>query len=137
MEIKEEIIKDLKKLGVYKETQFVILYGSVSKGKDNPLSDIDICISLSLSPKERMKVRMKLLGLISDKYDIQIFEDLPLYVQKSVLSGKLMYSKNKKNTIMRALQVIREYEDFEPVYNYYIAKDKSKVAIWKRSSSRN
>lgn len=120
MEIKERITEELEKLGLIGKTEFIILYGSVSEGKDTPLSDVDICISLSLSPKERMKTRMKLLGLFSDKYDIQIFEDLPLYVQKSVLSGKLLYCKNKKRTIRRALGVIRDYEDFEPVYLRYI-----------------
>lgn len=120
MEIQKKITLELEKLGAMRNTEFIILYGSVSQGKETPLSDVDICISLSLSPKERTGVRMELLGSLPDKYDIQIFEDLPLYVQKSVLSGKLLYCKNKRKTIQRAIGVIKDYEDFEPVYLRYI-----------------
>jgi len=120
MKIQNILTKELEKLGILKETEFIILYGSVSQGKDTPLSDIDVCISLSLKPKERMEVRMKLLGILPEKFDLQIFEDLPLYVQKSVLAGKLLYCKNKKKTILRAIGIIKDYEDFEPVYLNYI-----------------
>jgi uncharacterized protein len=125
----DKIVEALKELKVFGKTNFVMLFGSVSKNQQNKLSDVDICISLSLPAKQRLKIRMKLLASFSDKYDIQIFEDLPLYLQKEVLSGKLIYCKNKNKLVRRAIEIIQEYEDFEPLYNYYISKDKSKVAI--------
>ena len=124
-----KIKEAIKKAHLSSKVEFIILYGSVSKNKATPLSDIDIAISLKLNPKERLQARIKLLSFLPEKYDLQIFEDLPLYVQKEVLQGKLLYCNNKKRLIERALALIQEYEDFEPFYLYYISKDKSKVAI--------
>jgi len=45
------------------------------------------------------------------------------------LQGKLLYCINKKRLIERALTLIQEYEDFEPLYLHYISKDRNKVAI--------
>ncbi|MBI2666416.1 nucleotidyltransferase domain-containing protein [Candidatus Woesearchaeota archaeon] len=116
------ILKHLKQLGLFKKTKFVILYGSVAQGKATPLSDIDVCISLALPPAQRFKARVKLLGELPEKYDIHIFEDLPLYVQKEVFAGKILYCQNKDELVQRALVLIREYEDFEPIYEYYISQ---------------
>lgn len=129
MNYKQDLIKVLKKLNLFTKTNFIILFGSVSKGKANPLSDIDLCISLDLPPKERLQARIKLSGFLPEKYDLQIFEDLPVYVQKSVLSGKVLYSKNKQQLIERAISIINEYDDFKKVYDYYLAKDKMAVEI--------
>ena len=110
----------LRKLNLLKKTEFVILYGSSSKGKATKLSDVDICISLNLPPSQRLQARMKLLGQLPDKYDIQIFEDLPLYVQRSVFQGKILFTKNKKQIVQRAIKCIYDFEDFQPIYEQYI-----------------
>ena len=99
------------------------------KNKQTPLSDIDVCISLNLSVKERTKVRLSLLSNLPEKFDLQIFEDLPIYLKKEILQGEFLYCKNKKNLINLSFEIIREYEDFKPIYDYYLAKDKSKVEI--------
>ncbi len=129
MNFKQIILATLRDLKLFSKTEFFFLYGSVSRGEETPLSDIDICISLKLQPKERLRARMRLLANLPEKYDVTIFEDLPLYVQKEVFAGKLLYCKNKQKVIERALETIRDYEDFRPIYEYYIAKDKSKVEI--------
>ncbi len=128
-EIKKLVLQRLNELKLFSKVKFVILFGSVSKGKSNPLSDIDICVSLSSSSKERLKARIKLLGNLPEKYDIQIFEDLPLYIQKEVLSGNLLYCKNKKNLVQLALKVIQEYDDFKPIYDFYLSQRKESVKI--------
>lgn len=116
----------LKQSKLLPKTDFVLLFGSVSRGKQNPLSDIDFCVSLNLPPKERLQARMHLLGKLPEYYDVQIFEDLPLYMKKSVLAGKLVHCSNQSKLIQRALNVIADYEDFEPVYNYYINEREQK-----------
>ena len=115
-------MQKLKELHLLGKTDFVILYGSVQEGKQTPLSDIDVCVSLHLPARERLRARMKLLGKLSDKYDLHVFEDLPLYLKKSVLAGTLLYCKNKQRIIQQALHVIRDYDDFEPIYSRYIAR---------------
>lgn len=129
MDFKPLIIKTLKRLRLLPKTEFVFLYGSVARGEATPLSDVDICVSLNLSSKERLKARMQLLANLPENYDLTIFEDLPLYVQIEIFGGKLLYCKNQKRVIERALQTIRDYEDFKPIYDYYIARDKSKAEL--------
>lgn len=116
----------LKQSKLLPKTDFVLLFGSVSKGKHTPLSDVDFCVSLNLPPSERLRARINLLGKLPGYYDVQIFEDLPLYMKKSVLAGKLVHCSNQSKLIQRALNVIADYEDFEPVYNYYINQRKKK-----------
>ena len=123
------ILQHLKRFGLLAKTKFVILYGSVAQGTATPLSDIDVCISLNLPPQQRFKARVQLQGNLPEKYDIHIFEDLPLYVQKEVLAGKLLYCKDQKELVRRALALIREYEDFEPIYNYYISQRRMEVSL--------
>ena len=129
MLIKRTVIAVLNDLGLFEKTEFIYLYSSVSKGTTNPLSDIDICVSINLPPISRLKAQIKLQGHLSEGYDITIFEDLPLYLQPEVLKGKLLYCKNRKKVVERAFQVIRDFEDFQKIYEYYIARDKSKVEI--------
>ncbi len=123
MNFKKIILAKLKSLRLLSKTEFVFLYGSVARGEATPLSDVDICLSLHLQSKERLRARIRLLAALPENYDITIFEDLPLYIQREVFKGKLLYCRNKTKVIERALQMIRDYEDFKPIYDYYIARD--------------
>lgn len=120
IKIKELIIKNLKKLGVFDRVNFIILFGSQANGKPTPMSDIDICLSLDMNAKERTKTRIKLLGELNSKYDIQIFEDLPLRVKMGALKGNLLYCKDKEKLTLRAIELKKEHEDFLHRFNYYI-----------------
>lgn len=124
-ELTANFMNILKQSKILPKTDFVLLFGSVNTGKQTPFSDVDFCVSLNLPPKERLQARMNLLGKLPDYYDVQIFEDLPLYMKKSVLAGKLIYCTNQSKLVQRALNIIAEYEDFEPVYNYYIHRTRN------------
>lgn len=126
LELTASFMDVLKQSKLLPKTDFVFLFGSVSRRKETPLSDIDFCVSLNRPSPERLRARMSLLGKLPEHYDVQIFEDLPLYMKKSVLAGKLIYCSNQSKLIRRALSIISEYEDFEPVYNYYINQRKRK-----------
>ncbi|MCE8429285.1 MAG: hypothetical protein J5U19_12955 [Candidatus Methanoperedens sp.] len=68
---------------------------------------------------------------MSNEFDIQIFQDLPLYVQKDILSTvKVIYSGDFKETFEIFMKTIREFEDFcdeiidvSRVLNDYMSKD--------------
>lgn len=125
-ELTVKFMNILKQSKLLPKTDFVLLFGSVSKGKQTLLSDVDFCVSLDLPPPERMRARMRILGKLPEYYDVQIFEDLPLYMKKSVLAGKLIHCRSQPHLIQRALNVIAEYEDFEPIYNYYVNEREQK-----------
>jgi predicted nucleotidyltransferase len=89
----------------------IMLYGSYING--TPFRDIDIALFLKsgLSSKEMTKKRIIYLKDAPDIFDIQIFNLLPLTVQKEILSGKVLYETEQMYDF--AYQTIREYEDFE------------------------
>ena len=110
------VVELIKKIGK-KKIKFIILYGSYAEGKQTPLSDIDIAVYYDGSKKERFKFRMLILGKVNDKYDIQTFQDLPLYVKKEIMKGKILYTKDNRYIYDLNYQINKEFENFK--YRYY------------------
>lgn len=114
------LINALKKMPDFKKVMFVMIYGSHAKGKENKLSDIDFAIFYNGDKKERFKFRLKILANLPDNFDIQIFQDLPLFVRKDVLKGKLVYAKDNSYAYDIAYQTIKEFDHFKRYYYDYI-----------------
>jgi len=70
-----EFIKD--------EVKGVLLFGSHAAGKADKKSDIDICL---VSP-ENKRVLLKLFEKLGDKYDVKIFEELPLHIKMDIIKN--------------------------------------------------
>ncbi len=105
----------------FEKVEFIILYGSAAEERMRKESDIDLCIYYDGSVDEASRFRFKVLSeLFEDIYDIQIFQQLPLYVRVEVLKGKVIYCRNKKFLYDVAIQTIKEFEDFKPRFYDYI-----------------
>lgn len=114
-----EVIEKMRAIGKDK-VRFVVLYGSAAKGKLTKLSDIDLAVFFNGDKRERFEFRKKILGRVGNEFDIQIFQDLPLYVQKDILStGKVMYSVDYIETFEIFMKTIRGFEDFKPRLEVY------------------
>jgi len=61
----------------------VLLFGSVIKGEHHETSDIDICL---VKPKDK-NVLIEIFEKVGNKYDVKIFEDLPLYIQMDIIEN--------------------------------------------------
>lgn len=61
----------------------IILYGSYAKNTADKRSDIDICI---IKPRKR-EVLTRIFAKVGSKYDVKIFEDLPLYVKMDIIGN--------------------------------------------------
>ena len=120
--IKEDIhsvINQIKKIGG-KKIKFIILYGSIAEGTQTPLSDIDIAVYYEGSKEERFKFRMEALGNVNDKFDIQTFQDLPLYIRKEIIShGEILYQKNYSEIFDIFIKTIKSFGDFKPRLDIY------------------
>ncbi len=102
----------------------VLLYGSYVKKQQHIRSDVDICV---VAPKfKTIKEQADLLSYLwrninANKYDVRLFEELPLYIKASVI-------KNHK--------VILIANEFEFRYYFYfvnkIWKDQSVNWIYKK-----
>jgi len=85
-----EIIKNKKILGI-------LLYGSYIKEGNSNRSDIDICV---VAPNEDIyeliSYILQNINVNAKKYDIRVFNELPLYIKIQVIQkGLLIYSSNK------------------------------------------
>ena len=83
----------------------VILFGSWATGMGHERSDIDICI---VAPSAEDKIalwRDAIAAIRDDRYDVRIFELLPLYLKMVVIEqGVVVYSRD----------VLELYEYFYP-----------------------
>ncbi|MCK4730332.1 MAG: nucleotidyltransferase domain-containing protein [Candidatus Aenigmarchaeota archaeon] len=139
--LKEGIINKLKSLEYFDNLLFIYVFGSQISGNPRKDSDIDICLFYEIEDKKKLhKLELKVKGSFPEKYDLQFFQSLPLYVKKSIFKGKLIYCKNENLVFDLALKTFRDFEDFEPKYLLYIEdnygtknKDRRKISAVSRS----
>ncbi len=119
-ELIKEFIEKTKDSPDFNKIQFVMIFGSYTQNKQTKFSDIDIAIYFKGDKKERFNFRLKLLAGLKDKYDVHIFQDLPLPLRISVLKGELIYFKDLDFVYETAYQTIKSYEDIKKYYLEYI-----------------
>lgn len=121
--MKEELEKILEKAKKDDDILAVILFGSYLSKKSKP-SDIDVC--LVLKPKKHSSLvmsnkKLEYLSLVSEKYDIQIFQQLPVFIRIRILKeGKFLLNKDYDSTFKIALDSIKEFDLFKKHYYYCI-----------------
>jgi len=116
----KEFLKELKNIKYFSKIEFAILYGSSLSEYHLEDSDIDICLYINEEKIKLPEIRLELLKEFNDKFDIQIFQLLPLYVQIEVLKGEVLYVREDSTLYEIANETIDEYEEFYPFYLDYI-----------------
>jgi len=117
-------LERLKTVEGFEKVRFIILYGSVAEGQARVDSDIDLCIYYDGDREEAARFRFAALSeLADDRYDIQIFSFLPLYVRTEVLRGKVIYCPDERFLYDVAYRTIREFDDFKHRLYDYIGKE--------------
>lgn len=91
-------LDSIKMLKEFERIEFIIFYGSLAQGRSKKKSDVDICIYYNTKKYEDMsKFRLKLLrSLRSDIYDVQMSQQLPIWVRKEVIKGKILCVRDKR-----------------------------------------
>ncbi len=117
--IKEKARKDKDVLGI-------IVFGSYARKESKPFSDIDVCIVLQPKRFDNLFMTNKMLeylGLVPEKYDIQIFQQLPLFIRTRILKdGKILVNKKIRKEfkfpvgIMDVLEIPGIKEHFRVLY---------------------
>ena len=116
-------LEKIENLKGFEEVQFIILYGSAAEGRMNRESDIDLCIYYDGTPMESSQFRFKVLSELFDEiYDVQNFQQLPLYVRVDVLKGKAVYCRDKKFLSKVAIETIKDFETFKHRFYDYIGE---------------
>jgi hypothetical protein len=102
MEGLEKLTTELKKI---ESVKAAILFGSYAKGKQRKDSDVDICVVTDGKDEQA-------LGLSSDKFDISLYDRLPLLVRYRVFKdGKVLFSRDDKLLTKLRSWTLRVYLD--------------------------
>lgn len=99
----------------------IAFFGSYARGE--PHRDIDVCLFLKPGEYEPEFLSFKKLEYTPEnqKYDVQIFQQLPLYIQKRILKeAKIVDCKNEDLLYDLYFLTLRDYEHYEPIYEGYL-----------------
>ncbi len=117
-------IEKIKLLDGSGKVRFVIRYGSSVNGTMTEDSDLDLAIYYDgKDDSELSRYRFKVLSsLFDDIYDIQIFQQLSMYVRTEVLKGDVVYCRDRIFLYDVAWQTIKEFDAFKHRYYDYIER---------------
>jgi len=120
-----EIAGLIKKAQQDKDVLAVILFGSNARGDAGPASDLDICLVLQPKDHGDLKLSRKRLeylkGVSISDLDVQIYQQLPLYIRKRILKeGKILFCRDEEALYKVAFRTIQEFEDFRHIYYGYL-----------------
>jgi len=99
------------------------LFGSVAKGKEGKLSDVDIAIFFdeSLSKKEIFNLQLKLMSeltsiLKTDKIDLIVMNNAPLLLKYNIIKHGKILKDEIETKVMVESRILSDYLDMK----YYI-----------------
>lgn len=104
------------------DVKLAYLFGSYAKGKEGPLSDVDIAVLLDerLSESKRFKLRLKLITKISailglreaEKLDVVIMNDAPVNLNYEIIKhGKILFADDVGERIEMESKILSKYLD--------------------------
>lgn len=120
--IQKQIKKIVNEIKKDKEVAGILLFGSYNRKKEYA-RDVDLCVMFDKGDDKLVmaKKRLNYLSKVPDKFDIQIFQLLPLHVRIKILKeGKVLYSKKMRKIYDTAYKTVKEYNLFEPHYKDYV-----------------
>jgi hypothetical protein len=111
----KKLVNNIKK---DKDVLAVALFGSLARGEAYRDIDLAIFLNKKISNKEMTNKRIKYLGRIGENLDINIFQQLPVYIRMRILKeGKILYCSNMDKLYEIAFDTIKEFNSYEKVYN--------------------
>lgn len=125
----DEIKKDVEKIFNERVVHSIILFGSYATGEETSRSDVDICIvapSLRDDKKLAFKTLLKLGAKLPPKYDVFMFELLPLYMKIEVIEKGIVLMTRDKSELFEYFRLYRRiWKDQEK--RQRIGKDYAKI----------
>lgn len=100
----------------------IALFGSYARKER--YKDIDICLFLKpgkYTPKQLSEKKLEYTPE-NEKYDVQIFQQLPVYIRVRVFKdAQFLYKADEAAIYDLYFALEREYEHFKPIYENYLA----------------
>jgi len=97
---------------------FVYFFGSHTKGRSTPLSDIDIAVFIekTVSRSERFDMRLRLSNELSaiagTRVDLTVMNDIPVQLAYEIIKyGKVIFCKDRDSRIDAEIEILSKYLD--------------------------
>jgi predicted nucleotidyltransferase len=105
------ILSDLKKEFEFirDEVEGVLLFGSAAKGELSARSDIDIAL---VRPGNK-RVLFKVFERVGGRYDVKIFDDLPLYIKIDIIKNHQIIFGDEVELSYYFYRFRRDWRDME------------------------
>ena len=105
----------------------VFLFGSAAREDGHRQSDVDICLIMRqdiYSPVELSRKKLEYLEAFN--MDVQIFQQLPLYIRIRVIrEGKNLFCSDEDGLYRLVFNTISAFEDFKYIYQDYLKEVES------------
>jgi predicted nucleotidyltransferase len=129
--VQKEILEALRKiLKSEKKISVAYLFGSHAKKMNTPMSDIDVAILLSETPKKLLEYHLylvnKLSEILGNNLDLIILNTAPPMLKHQIIKyGKIIYSRDEQERVIFEAKAESEYLDFSRAlrrYDEYLIK---------------
>jgi len=91
----EKVREDLRFLFENRSVLGVLLYGSVVAGESTERSDIDVCVVAPAAGDKVAFSRWILSNVKDERYDVRVFELMPLYLKMEVIEhGEMVHARD-------------------------------------------
>ncbi len=123
MNLKPTQIKQIKSIAKKAGVSYLYLFGSQVRGQGGPLSDFDFAVKFSPRVKDKFKnkldLQQELCGILqTNKVDVVDIEKAdPILAFNIVAEGKIIYLKNKQETILDKAKIFSIYLDKKYYYD--------------------
>lgn len=119
----DKVLTKIRDVEGFEKIKFIILFGSAAEDRMIEGSDIDLCVYYDGSSEEASRFRFNALSeLFEDRYDVHIFQQLPIYMRVEVLKGRIIYCRDTKFSYEVALETIKDFEAFKHRFYDYIGE---------------
>ena len=123
----KNIVKLIKTAKQDNKILAVFLFGSAARKDGHKQSDVDICLIMrqsSYSPVELSQKKLEYLEAFN--MDVQIFQQLPLYIRMRVIrEGKNLFCADEDALYQLVFNTISAFEDFKYIYQDYLKEVES------------
>lgn len=127
---------------LYEREEIILayVYGSLARGTENKMSDIDIAIYIDKDKKPdsgpfgyRSELITELESLVDREVDLVILNDVPQLLAFNVLKeGRLLFTKSEKKRVQLHDSIMKKYLDFLPARSVQEKYLKKRIANFGR-----
>lgn len=118
----QKAVDEILKHELKNNIKAILLFGSFADKTFNYRSDIDICVIFRerISLKDSTRFRIRIMGRLDRKVDIQVFNTLPQKVKKSIMRNhRVLFRTKDYDDIIESIEYIKDNDYFIRLKNIF------------------